>query len=71
MAITKILELKNENLITFSWDCCFKIWKLNNNNNYEQISEFKDMNSLSDGLEIKDNIIICYQIRIAPNSLVF
>ena len=29
MAITKILELKNENLITFSWICSFKIWKLN------------------------------------------
>ena len=72
MAITKILELKNENLITFSWDCSFKIWKLNNNNNnYEQIYEFKDTNALSDGLEIKDNEIICYQIRTVPNSLVF
>ena len=70
MAITKILELKNENLITFSWDCSFKIWKLNNNN-YEQIYEFKDINALSDGLEIKDNEIICYQIRTVPNSLVF
>ena len=29
------------------------------------------MNSLSDGLEIKDNEIICYQIRTVPNSLVF
>ena len=27
--ISKIIELKNENLITFSWDCSFKIWKLN------------------------------------------
>ena len=70
MAITKILELKNENLITFSWDCSFKIWKLNNNN-YEQIYEFKDTNALFDGLEIKDNEIICYQIRTVPNSLVF
>ena len=72
MAITKILELKNENLITFSWDCSFKIWKLNNTNNkYEKIEEFKDMNSLSVGLEIKDNEIIYYQIRTDPNSLVF
>jgi hypothetical protein len=30
--INKIIELKNENLITFSWDYSFKIWKLNNNN---------------------------------------
>ena len=71
MAITKIIELKNENLITFSWDFSFKIWKINNNNNYEQIYEFIDKNILTDGLEIKDNEIICYQIKTDPNSLVF
>ena len=71
MAITKILELKNENLITFSWDSSFKIWKLNNNNEYENIKLFKDSISLTDGLEIKDNEIICYQLRTDPNSLVF
>ena len=70
-AITKIIELKNENLVTFSWDFSFKIWKINNNNNYEQIYEFIDNNILTDGLEIKDNEIICYQIKTDPNSLVF
>ena len=68
--ITKIIELKNENLITFSRDCSFKIWKLNNNNNeYEKIYEFKDINYLSDGLEIKDNEILLYALN--PQSLVF
>ena len=47
----------------------FKIWKLNNNNKYEIINEFKDTNDLSDGLEIKDNEIILYVL--APESLVF
>ena len=57
--IRKIIELKNENLITFSYDYSFKIWKINNNNNeYEKIDEFKNRNELSDGLEIKDNEII-------------
>ena len=71
-SITKIIELKNENLITFSLDCSFKIWKLNNNNNkYEIINEFKDTNELSDGLEIKDNEIIFYSVYSKPNSLVF
>ena len=32
MLILKIIELKNENIITFSIDYNFKIWKLNNNN---------------------------------------
>ena len=71
MAITKILELKNENLITFSWDYYFKIWKLNNNNKYEKIYEFKDINELNDGLEIKDNEIILYALNTNPQSLVF
>ena len=50
--ISKIIELKNEKLITFSLDSSFKIWKLNNNNNnkYELINEFKDNNELSDGI---------------------
>ena len=69
--ITKIIELKNENLITFSWDYSFKIWKLNNNNKYEKIEEFKDSNKLSDGLEIKDNEIILYALKTNPRSLVF
>ena len=37
----------------------------------EIINEFKDTNRFSDGLEIKNNEIICYQIRTVPNSLVF
>ena len=69
--ITKMIELKNENLITFSQDCYFKIWKLNNNNQYEKIYEFEDNNSLSDGLEIKDNEIILYALNTNPQSLVF
>ena len=40
--ISNILELKNENIITFSYDYIFKIWKLNSNNNkYEKINGFK------------------------------
>ena len=70
-SITKIIELKNENLITFSFDYSFKIWKLNNNNKYEIINEFKDSNALSDGLEIKHNEIILYALETTPNSLVF
>ena len=69
--ISKIIELQNENLITFSLDYSFKIWKLNNNNQYEKIYEFKDSNYLSDGLEIKDNEIILYAVNTNPNSLVF
>ena len=67
--ITKIIELKNENLITFSWDYSFKIWK-SNKNKYEKIYEFKDINELSDGLEIKDNEIV-YALNSKPQSLVF
>ena len=67
--ITKIIELKNENIITFSRDYSFKIWKLSINNKYEEIYEFKDSNKLSDGLEIKDNEIILYSLY--PESLVF
>ena len=67
--ITKIIELKNENLITFSWDETFKIWK-STNNKYEKIYEFKDINKLSDGLEIKDNEIV-YALNTNPQSLVF
>ena len=72
--ISKIIELKNEKLITFSYDSSFKIWKLNNNNKYEKIEEFKDNNNdyyLSDGLEIKDNEIILYAVATDPESLVF
>ena len=76
--ITKLIELKNENLITFSSDGSFKIWKINrsfkiwksnNNYKYEKIFEVKETNRLSDGLEIKDNEIILYTIY--PQSLVF
>ena len=64
--ISKIIELKNENIITFSYDNSFKIWKLNNNNNqYEKINEFKDNNYLCDGLEIKDNVIL-YSLNSNP-----
>jgi hypothetical protein len=68
--ITKIIELKNENIITFSYDYSFKIWKLNNNK-YEKINEFKDTNYLCDGIEIKDNEIILYAVNTNPKSLVF
>ena len=67
--ITKIIELKNKNIITFSWDCSFKIWKLNNNK-YNKINEFKDINQLSDGLEYKYNEIL-YALNTNPQSLVF
>ena len=69
-SISKIIELKNENIITFSYDCSFKTWKLNNYNQYEKINEFKDTNLLSDGLEIKNNEIL-YSLDTNPNSLVF
>ena len=69
--ITKILELKNENLITFSYDYSFKIWKLNDNNLYEKISEFKDINYISEGLEIKNNEIIYCLNYNNPQSLIF
>ena len=69
--INKIIELKNENIITFSDDYSFKIWKLNNNNKYENIKEFKDSNILSDRLEIKDNEIILYSLFTNQPSLVF
>ncbi len=71
-SITKIIELKNNNIITFSYDYSFKIWKLNNKNNkYGIIYQFKDTNQLSDGLEIKDNEIILYAVETNPKSLVF
>ena len=69
--INKILELKNGNLITFSHDFSFKIWKLNNNNEYEKINKIEDSNKLSDGIEIKDNKIILYTLNSNPQSLVF
>ena len=71
--ISKIIELKNENIITFSYDYSFKIWKLNNNNNnqYEKINEFKDINQICDGLETKDNEEILYSLNTHPKSLVF
>ena len=69
--ITKIIELKNGNIITFSWDCNFKIWKLNNNSNeYENILDFKDSNYICDGIEIKDNEIL-YTLNTNQKSLVF
>ena len=69
--ITKIIELKNENLISISKDHCFKIWKLDKNNyKYEKIKEFKDIEKLNDGLEIKDNEIL-YSLITNPQSLVF
>ena len=69
--ITKIIELKNKNIITFSWDFNFKIWKLNDNNNeYEKIIEFKDSNYICDGIEIKDNEIL-YTLNTTQKSLVF
>ena len=68
--ITKIVELKNNNIITFSWDNSFKIWKLNNNNEYENIYEFNESYHLCDGLEIKNNEIL-YLIGNEQKSLVF
>ena len=68
--INKIIELKNENIVSFSWDYSFKIWKINNNN-FEIKNEFKDIKELSDGLEIKDNEIILYALKTSPQSLVF
>ena len=65
--INSIMKLKNENIITFSSDYGFKIWKLNNK--YKKIFEFKDNNNLSDGLEIKDNEVLLY--ALAPNTLIF
>ena len=70
-AISKIIELKNENIITFSYDYSFKIWKLNNNNRYEKMKEFIESNFLSDGLETKDNEEILYSLNTYPQSLVF
>ena len=69
--ITKITELKNENFITFSNDCVFKIWKINNFNYYEKIYEFKDSYEISDGIEIKDNELVLYALNSNPQSLVF
>jgi len=69
--ITKIVELQNNNIITFSWDNSFKIWKLNNNNNeYEQIFEHRESYHICDGLEIKNNEIL-YLIGNQQKSLVF
>ena len=69
--ITKIIELKNENIITFSWDNSLKIWNMNYYNNiYEKINEYKDTNYISDGIEIRDNEIL-YDLNTNKNSLVF
>lgn len=73
--VGRIIELKNENIVTFSGDCSFKIWKLNNNNKYEQINQIFDRynttaNSL-DGLEIKDNEILYISIATPQPSLAF
>jgi WD40 repeat protein len=69
--ITKIIELNNGNIITFSHDCYFKIWKSNNNyNEYAKIYEFNDSNYIFDGIEIKDNEIL-YSSNSNPQSLVF
>ena len=69
--IRNIIELKNENLITFSKDCSFKIWNLNNDNKYETLTVFNENNELSDGYEIKDNEEILYTLNSNPQSLVF
>ena len=67
--IKNILELKNENLVTFSCDNSFKIWKLNKKNNkYQQIFGNKEKNWLYNGIEIKDNEIL---YDIYPSTLVF
>ena len=68
--IIKIIELKNKNLISFSYDCSFKIWKLNDKNKYEKIFRFKDSDKLNDGLEIKENEILYVKESIS-NSIVF
>ena len=67
--ICKILELKNENIITFSEDKSFKIWKLNNNK-YEVINEIKENNIISNGIEIKENEIL-YDLNTKPQSIKF
>ena len=46
MAITKILEL------TFSWDCSFKIWKLNDNNDLNKNEKIKTLNDLNLSIDI-------------------
>ena len=69
--INKIIELKNENLITFLNDCSFNLWYLNFVNYYEKIIKIKDSNRISDGIEIKDNEIILYALNTKPQSLVF
>ena len=69
--ISKILELKNENLITFSYDYSFIVWKKDKKNKYKLINEFKDSFELSDGLEIKENETISYAMKSTPQSLIF
>ena len=65
---SKLIELKNDNIITCSYG--FKLWKLNNkNNNYEQINETSG-NFIYDCLETKDNEIL-YAINIYSFSLIF
>ena len=61
------MELKNGNLITFSIDNSFKIWKLNNNK-FQLIFGNKENNWLYNGIEIKDNEIL---YDIYPSMLVF
>ncbi len=68
--IIKIIELKNKNLISFSYDCSFKIWKLNEENKYEKIFRYKDTDKLNDGLEIRENVISYIKESIS-NSIVF
>ena len=81
--ITKIVELKNDDIITFSWDYSFKLWKLNNINEYENIYEFKESYDeglldpddiekfhICDGLEVKENEIL-YLKGYKQKSLVF
>ena len=65
---SKLIELKNENIITCSYG--FKIWKFNiNNNKYEKINELEGQ-FIYDCLEIKDNEIL-YGINIYSDSLIF
>ena len=64
--ISNIIELKNESIITFSFDHSFQIWKLNDNQ-YEKIDEFEDIYQISDGLETKDNEEILYSLIVFHN----
>jgi len=56
--LAHVIELKNENLVSadeYSYE--IKLWKKNNNNNYEQNIVIEENNRIEDVIEIKDNII--------------